>query len=233
MEESAEKIDGQKMLAMFQEWIDSRKLCKLVIPNTEHGWITLLLGIHPEGYPPSLTIDKVKGIEKIISRYEKKGLDLEFLEKDGVLCWFQSRLIEFQPQALRIAMPQYIVRMQRRRYVRITARSGTEVFFQRDNGRAISAKVKDYGLGGISFFTPPFFNLNLDEYVSEMELRIPDEKGWNRFHIPRSKVKRLEKTAGGGLCVVEFIEIPEIEKEHLWHYIFKEQRFLLRKTGKI
>ncbi|MDI6762188.1 MAG: PilZ domain-containing protein [Thermodesulfobacteriota bacterium] len=234
MDESSERIDGDRMMEMLKGWIDSRRLCKMAIPDTDYAWITVILGIETRGPSPSLMVDKVKGTEKVISRYEKNGLHFEFLEKDGVSCWFKTRLIRSQPGTLQTELPESIFRMQRRRYVRIGARSGTEVLFQRNNGRMVSAKVRDYGLGGISFFTPPFFNLSMDELVGEIDLRIPNEKGWNRFHIPLARVKRLEKmSGGGGICVLEFVEIPETEKEQLWHYIFKEQRSLLRKTGKV
>lgn len=234
MDQSPERIVGDRMVEMLQGWIDSRRLCKMTLPDTDYVWITMILNIETAGPLPSLTVDKVKGIEKVISRYEKRGFHFEFLEKDGISCWFETPLIRTWPSALQAELPEFIFRMQRRRYVRISARSGTEVLFQRDNGRRVSAKVKDYGLGGISFFTPPFFNLNMDEIISEVELRIPHEDGWNHFRIPLSRVRRLEKIAGGGgICVLEFVEIPETEKEQLWHSIFKEQRLQLRKTGKI
>jgi hypothetical protein len=233
MDQSSERIDGDRMIEMLQGWIDSRRLCKMTLPDTDYAWITIILNIEAAGPLRSLMVDKVKGIDKVISRYEKSGLRFEFLERDGVSCWFKTRFIRSRPGTFQIELPEFISRMQRRRYVRISARSGAEVLFQRDNGRMVSANIKDYGLGGISFLTPPFFNLNMDELVSEVKLRIPHEGGWNHFHIPLARVKRLEKMAsGGGVCVLEFIEIPEIEKEQLWHSIFKEQRLQLRKTGK-
>ncbi|MBM4340025.1 MAG: PilZ domain-containing protein [Deltaproteobacteria bacterium] len=234
MDQSSEPIDGNRMLEMIQGWIDSRKLCKMAIPNTDYAWITMILGIETTGPSPTLMVDQVKGIEGLLSRYVKNGLHFDFLEKDGILCWFETRLIRSWPRTLQTELPEYIYRMQRRKYVRIGARSGTEVLFQKNNGTMVSANVKDYGLGGISFFTPPFFNLNVDELVSEIELRIPHEKGLDHFRIPLSRVKRFEKTGEGlGICVMEFVELPETEKEQLWHYIFKEQRSLLRRTGKI
>jgi c-di-GMP-binding flagellar brake protein YcgR len=224
------------MIEMLQDWIKSRRLCKMTVPNTDSSWITVILGIETKGPSPYLTVDKVRGAEKIIARYEKNGLYFEFLEKDGVLCRFKTRFIQSRsrPETFQTELPEFISRIQRRRYVRISARSGTEVLFQRNNGRMVSAMVRDYGLGGIAFITPPFFNLDIDELVSEIDLRLPQEGKWNHFHIPLARVKRLEKMAsGGGVCVLEFVEIPEAEKEQLWHTIFKEQRLQLRKTGKI
>lgn len=233
MDESSERIDGDRMMEMLQGWIDSRRLCKMGIPDTDYVWITVIVGIEKAGLFQYLMVDKVKGTEKIITRYQGCGLRFEFLEKEGVSCCFETRVVRSLPQTLQVELPESIVRMQRRRYVRVVARSGTEIIFQRNNGNMVIANVKDYGLGGISFFTPPFFSLAMDEFIGEIDIRIPLEDGWNRFHITEARVKRLEKSAGRGICVLEFLNIPDTEKERLWHCIFKEQRFLLRKTGKI
>lgn len=233
MDQSPERIDGGSMIQMLQGWIDSRRLCKMGIPDTDQAWITVILGMGQEELFQYLTVDRVKGTEKIVSHYQDHGLRFEFLEKEGVSCWFKTRMVRWLPQTLQVEMPESIVRMQRRRYIRVLARSGTEIIFQRNNGRMVSATVRDYGLGGISFFTPPFFNLALNEFVGEIDLRIPYQDGLNRFHIPEARVNRLEKSAGRGICILEFLNIPDTEKERLWHHIFKEQRFLLRKTGKI
>jgi len=234
MDESSERIDGDRMMEMLQGWIGSRRVCKMAIPETDYAWITILLGLGINGPLPSLMVDRVKGAEKVISHYEKKGLRFEFLENDGVICWFNTRMVRSQAEAFQTELPESIFRRQRRRYVRISARSGTEIIFQRNNESMVSAKVRDYGLGGISFFPPPFFNLSMDEFVSEIELRIPCEDGWKRFHLPQARITRQGKTEGGrGFYVLEFVEIPEKEKEKLWHHIFREQRSMLRKTGKV
>lgn len=234
MDQSHEQIDGDRMMERLQEWIETGRLCRMVIPETDHAWITILLGMETQGSSSSLTVDLIKGGEKIISHYRERGLRFEFLEKDGVLYWFDTRLIQIGAQVLRVTLPPSIFRMQRRRFVRIGARLGTELLFQKTNGNIVSASVKDYGLGGVSFSTPPLFHMRIDDCVSEVELKIPNEKGWSRFRIPKAKVKRVEKNEGsGGICVLEFLEIPELERERFWQFIFKEQRFQLRKTGKI
>ncbi len=234
MDLTPEQIHGDRMIEKIREWIETRRLCRMAIPETDHAWITLILGMEVVNLSYSLAVDRVKGAEKILSHYQEKGLRFEFLEKDGVLYWFKSRYLQSRDRSFQVEFPSLIARIQRRRYVRVNARSGTEILFQKANGNRISAHVKDYGLGGVSFLTPPLFNLRVEESVTEVELRVPDEKGWSRFHIPHAKVKRLERVeGGGGVCVLEFFEIPEPTKEHLWHFIFKEQRFQLRRTGRI
>ena len=234
MDAAPERIDGDRMIELLQSWIDTRRLCKMTIPDTEYVWITMILNIETGKSPSGLLVDKVKGAEGVLSHYVKKGLRFEFLEKDGVLCWFQTRFVQSRPSAFLTQLPESIFRLQRRKFVRMNARSGTEIRFQRSNGTMVIAKVKDYGLGGVSFFTPPLTVLTIDEWIGEVDLKIPHEDGWKHFHIPVSRVRRLEKTeGGGGLCALEFIEIPEAEKEQMWHAIFQEQRLQLRKTGKI
>lgn len=234
MDQTPERIDGPRRVEILREWIHGRRLCKMGIPGTPYVWITMILGINLEEATPYLMVDQVKEGAKIIARHQSHGLRFEFLEKDGVLCWFETRAIQSRSSSILTELPEAIFRLQRRRYVRVNARSGTEIVFQRSNGSLVNAKVKDYGLGGVSFFTPPLTPLNVEELVSEVQLKIPFENRWKQFRIPISKVIRLERTAGGGgLCILEFIEIPETEKEQMWQSIFQEQRLQLRKTGKI
>ncbi len=222
------------MIEMLQEWVHSHRLCKMAIPKTSYMWITMLLGFEKEKETLFLIVDKAKGVEKVLAHHMPNGLRFEFLEKDGILCWFENRLVQSRPSTLLTQMPEAIFRLQRRRFVRVNARSGTEIFFQKNNGSVVTATVKDYGLGGVAFMTPPTTHFHIEELVCEVNLKIPYENGWKHFNIPLSKVKRLEKSeGGGGVCVLEFIEIPEAEKEQLWHCIFQEQRLQLRKTGKM
>ncbi len=234
MDQTPERIDSHQMLEMLKEWIHLRRLCKMSIPKTPYVWITMILGLEKGEVTPYLIIDRVKGEGKVIARYQSHGLRFEFLEKNGVLCWFETRAIQSRSSSILTELPEAIFRLQRRRYVRVSARSGTEIFFQRNNGSIVNAKVKDYGLGGVSFFIPLLTHVNLGELVSEVQLKIPFENRWKQFRIPISKIIRLERMeGGGGVCVLEFLDIPEQEKEQMWQSIFQEQRYQLRKTGKL
>ncbi len=94
--------------------------------------------------------------------------------------------------------------------------------------------VRDYGLGGLAFFIDQPHEIQIGEELSKMDLMIPEEEGTLHFPIPKGMVKRIEKhSTKKEVCALEFIEISEAVQEQLMLHIFKEQRAILRKTGRI
>ena len=234
MEESLEIVEGKRLLEMLHGWIDARRVCKVEIPNTRYGWITLLLGIQEVDQTYYLLIDKVKGFERALSRSPDQEVSIEFIEKDGVACQFKIQVVECLPKIIRAELPKSIYRMQRRRSFRTKAWSGTEIVFHLSQGKEERSKVKDYSLGGVAFFMDRPLEIHMGDELTRIDLTIPQGGREISFHIPKALVKRIERDPQGkDVCALEFLEMPEATQERLWLHIFKEQRSLLRKTGKI
>lgn len=45
MNEALEIIKGKNLLDKLQEWIHTRRFCRVGIPNTDYGWLSLLVGL--------------------------------------------------------------------------------------------------------------------------------------------------------------------------------------------
>lgn len=226
-----EIIYGEKLLEMLKVLSESRRFCKMEIPHTNYGWITLVLGLQPVGRLNYLLIDKVAGFEQRLSRSLNQEISVEFLETDGVPCQFRARVFECRPEAIWVELPTSLYRIQKRRFFRVKARLGTAIVFHLDQAIEEKASVKDYSLGGVAFFMDRHLKLAVGDQPKEMELRIPQRNGSVSFHIPLATVIRIEPQIGGkDICALEFSEIPEATREQLWRHIFKEQRLFLRKT---
>jgi c-di-GMP-binding flagellar brake protein YcgR len=233
MDPLIEIVEGQRLIEMLHGLIDSRKMCRMEIPHTNHGWITLLLGIDRGPGSDYLLIDQITGFEKILSHYPSREISLEFLERDGVPCRFRTRVAECGGKVIRTELPRSISRMQKRKSFRTRARSGAEILFHRGGGKEGRARVKDYSLGGVSFFVETFLEICIGEELTHIALRIPWEDHSASFDIPRAVVRRLEDASSGNvLCAIEFLEMPGKTKELLWHHLFEEERVTLRKTRK-
>jgi hypothetical protein len=233
MDPSVENVEGQRLIEMLQGLIGSRKMCRMEIPHTDYGWITLLLGLQRGPGSGYLLIDKVAEFEKIFSRYPSREISLDFPERDGVPCWFRTRVVECGPTAIRAEVPKSIFRMQKRKFFRIRARSGSEILFHREREKEERARVKDYSLGGVSFFVDGFLEIHLGDEFTRIDLRIPWGDHSTSFPIPRAVVKRLENHPSGKvLCALQFLEMPGRTKELLWHHLFEEERVALQKTRK-
>lgn len=233
-DQSIETITGDNLIKMLQEWIHSRRLCKMEIPHTNYGWITLLLALQQYGDSVYLMIDKVTNFEKALSRSPNQEVSIEFLEKDGVTCQFKTRVIECFPKILKAELPEGIYRIQRRRFFRVQARSGTEIVFDINQAKGEKGKVKDYSLGGAAFFAEDLLDIHIGDQLDKIDLRVPQGEEWICFHIPRALVKRIEKQSKGkNVYALEFFEMPEATTRLLWHHLFEEERALLRKTKRV
>lgn len=233
MEESIEIVEGKRLIGMLHGLIDSHRICKMEIPNTSYQWITLLLGLQELDHSYYLLIDKVKGFEKALSRSPDREISVEFIEKDGVACQFKTQVIECLPKILRAELPMSIYRMQRRKSFRTKAWSGTEIVFHLTQGKEERLKVKDYSLGGVAFFMDRPIEIHIGDELTKIDLMVPQDGREIYFHISRASVKRIERRfPGKDVCALEFLEMPRETQERLSRQIFKEQRALLRKTGK-
>ncbi len=234
-EQNSEIIVGEKVLEILREWIDTRQICRLKIPNTSHGGITVLLGFRKKNGVPCLIIDNIPTFDQILPRYLNHEIEIEFLEKKGILCSFQTKLLESQLKYVLTTIPEVIFRFQRRKYFRVNARSGTRVIFQIKKGESRSANVKDYGVGGVAFFIDPTTELLKEEDIlTNINLKIPFLDRKLNFYISKGVVKRREpESSGKFICAVEFLEMLEPTREKLWHHILEEQRLQIRRMKRI
>ena len=233
MEQPAEMIDGKRLIDTLWALIDSRRLCKMVIPNTPYGLITLLLGFQKQGNSQYLLIDNEPGFERTFSRLTNPEVSLEFLEKDGVPCQFKTRVIECHPTVLLAEVSRSIYRIQRRRHFRIKAHSGTEIAYHLSQTVKGMGIVKDYSLGGVAFLMERSMKIEVGDYTDKIELRIPQEDQPISFQIPKAIVRRTERNfPEKDLYSLEFLEMSKKTIDPLWRHIFKEQRMLLRRIKK-
>jgi len=232
--QDSEIIVGDKVLETLREWINTRQICRLKIPNTPHGGITVLLGFRDKNGIPCLVIDKIPTFDQILPRYLNQEIEIEFLEKKGILCSFHTKLLESQSKYVLTTLPEVIFRFQRRKYFRVNARLGTRVIFQIKKGESRCANVKDYGVGGIAFFIDPTTELKEGDILTNINLKIPFLDRRLNFYISKGVIKRRElESSGKFICAVEFLEMLEPTREKLWYHILEEQRLQIRRMKRI
>ncbi len=225
-------IKGNEIKSLIAEQILSRRLGRLAIPNTAHEWITLLLKIEKGDF---LLIDGVLGFESAFPSSPQGEIFFEFLEKEGVLCQFRSPVIRFSRQEILVQLPNEIIRNQRRAFYRIEAPEGAEVLFTTHQGKEIKAKLRDYSMGGLSFYIEESLPLAVGDDLSKVTLRLPQGKEWVLIHIARAVVIRWEAASWGQkpLWAFEILEISEGMREKLRQNIFINQRDLIRRVKRI
>lgn len=228
--QALEIIEGERIFRILRDVIETRQLCRIRIHSSQFGGLTLILNLRKISKVPCLVIDKIPHIDPILSQPQYKEIDIDFLEKGGVTCYFRTRIIESQQNFILAEIPKTIFRLQRRRFFRIDAKAGAEIIFYTQAGGEERAKVKDYGVGGIAFFLESQINLKEGEILYDINLKLPCAGQWVTFHIPKGIVKRIKKELSDKfICAVEFLEILEKTREKLWYHILEDQRSQIRK----
>lgn len=233
MAESIERFEGNRMMALIRDWVDSRLLCRLTVADTEFTWITMILKIDLSISAPALIVDRLQALDYVLARYPERELHFEVQEKGGAACLFKTRRTRGTDEALRVSVPDFVLRLQRRRYLRVTARSGTRISFRKQGGPPLQFTVKDYSAGGISFSLPDAEVLGGDDLVFDVTLSIPKGGRSCQFHCDTARTMKLTRNETQELCALEFLDIASNQRERLWREIFQEQRSALRKTGKM
>ena len=232
-EQYSEIITGtQAIINTLRPVIDSRIICRIGIPRTMQHWITLLLEIRRSGNGYNLLIDRVAGLEDVLSRFPEEEVVLEFTDKVGAPCWFHTKMIAWHKEILS-ELPELIYRAQRRQYFRVEAFLGTEITFlvesSTDRKKAI---VKDYSAGGVVFFMEKDWEFNIGNRLNDIHLTIPEEGELNHFHIAKAAIRRIEPGSRYGekaLCAMEFIEIPKETRNNMLSLVFRQQMVMIRK----
>ena len=192
-----EIIRGEKVTDLLRYLIDSRHLCKIMIPNTPFCWITLLSGIRKEGNSNSLLIDGVPGFEPAFAHAKDREVALEYMDSGGVLCHFNARVFKTTPDPKMIwaECPEIINRVQRRTFFRLKALGGTEITFRASPEKEERAKVIDYSLSGVAFLTTRPLTLKVNDSLEDLCLKIPEKGDWFSIPIPLAVVRRVDFTA--------------------------------------
>jgi len=203
------------------------------VPRTPFSWITILLGIQREENSDILLVDPVPHFESMLSRSSGQAVSFSVMET-GISCTFTTRVIRCQPQAICLELPRSIQRIQRRAFFRLAASSKAEIIF-RVAGKEEKARVRDYSLGGISFFMASQQKVNLEDELTDLILILPQGKAVVSFPVSQAIVRRIDEHFEDKkrICALKFLKLEKKIQQELARHMFEEQRFLLRGGRKV
>jgi c-di-GMP-binding flagellar brake protein YcgR len=232
MDSSGEIIKGPKVKEVLNSLILGGQLCKMEIARTPYCWLTLLSEVREEKNGTLLLIDRIPDFEKVLSASRRQDVLIEYLEKSGVPCSFLSRILRVDARGIWAELPERIQRIQRRRYFRLRAPAGTEIFFQAEPGKEEKGTVKDYSLSGVAFFVGRRVSLKTGDQLNNLKLRVPEGKDGLEVPIPLAVVRWVDPDffQGQTLYALEFLELPEATRKEFNRHIFEKQRTLLRRV---
>ena len=234
MDSSVEIIRGPKVKETLQNLVLSGQICKMEISRTPYSWLTSLSEIKEDGEGILLLVDRIPDFEKALSASRRQEVLVEYLENDGVPWSFLSRVFQVDTQGIWVEFPEKIQRDQKRKFFRLRAPSGTEIFFPGGAGKEEKGTVKDYSLGGVAFFINKEVSLKPGDQLQNLRLCIPEGREVLKVPVSLAVVIRAEPDffQGQTFCAMEFLEFPESIKKEFNRHIFEKQRNLLHRVIK-
>jgi len=224
--------DGESILKTLQAIIDNRVVGKLQIPDTKYSWITTILDIKRTGGSSFLSIERIDGLESLLSKFPKQEVSLEFMDKGGVPCRFRTRVVEYRFNDIWSELPKEIYRIQKRQFFRIDTPPGAKITFRMGPAQQEKGEMKNLCEGGVAFFTEKDLNLHAGDLLNDVTLNIPEGDERLLFYIPQAVIRRMSKPSGHErrtLYGSEFLGMSKEIKEKLMAYISQQQMIVIRK----
>jgi len=230
MDSSVEIIRGPKVKETLQNLVLSGQMCKMEISRTPYSWLTSLSDIQEDGEGILLRVDRVWDFGEILTASQRQEVLVEYLENDEVPCSFLARVSQVTSRGIWVEIPEKIQREQKRKFFRLRAPVGAEIFFPGSPGKEEKGTLKDYSLGGVAFLTSKEVSLKPGDQLKNLTLCIPEGSRVLKVSVPLTVVIRAKPDfyQGQTFYALEFLEFPDANKKEFTRHIFDKQRNLLR-----
>ncbi|RLB24532.1 MAG: hypothetical protein DRG76_01205 [Deltaproteobacteria bacterium] len=231
-----ERIYGKSLLKFFRQLIDEKTVLRVFLLGKDYERLTIITDLEEKDSEPYIIIDYPAGFKKAIKGTTDWRLRFEFTGNDRLPYVFRTVGGELVEGGIRVRLPKFIERRQRRRNFRLEAPLDTKLVFTK-NFRRYEANVINVSLGGVLISLEKGEQkrpvLDIDEYLRGIKLYFPSKEEEERLliHINEAMVKRVEKDIFHGRYnyALQFTDIDKQDSELLQELIYRFQREYLRK----
>ncbi len=232
--EDIERIHGDGRIRLFKRLIEDKTVLRVFLLGKNYERLTIVTDIIEENGSYFITVDYPAGFRLVVGEGEQWRLRFEFTGKDRLPYVFRTVGGEIIHKGLKLPLPNFIERRQRRKNFRLEAPLGTVIKFSR-NGKKYEANVINVSTGGALISLPRRSSerpqLELNEYIKALNLVFPSDEERLIVHIKEALIKRVQKDLDRGhyLYALQFTDMEKEETNLLQELIFKFQREYLRK----
>ncbi len=235
----AGKIEGDKLIELFQHLIEARVIISMHMVGTEFERLTCVTGLqqHPEN--PTLQIDLPNDFKSSVKKDAPLNLKFNFNGPDHLEYIFSTTGGQISGREITIPFPEYVDRIQRRKNFRMETPVGTKMFMKSGHIQAVFSLV-NISLGG-AYGTLTKHNvknsagmiLSVDDRVQNLGIYVAEDKDWDELIIiiKMAEVRRIDydRDHKRYKYAFEFMEIAETEKRKLTQSIYNFQRQFLQR----
>jgi c-di-GMP-binding flagellar brake protein YcgR len=234
------KVSGSKRVELFSELQQQNTLLTLRLAGKDYERLTMVNEVQATDNGHAILIDPPRGFEVVVKNVEQWKLHFTFNGPDKLEYKFTTIGGEFSGNDIVIPFPEFVERIQRRRFFRMETPIGAKLLFKH-NGiqRAIGLiNISEGGVYGVlsrlkqEARQKPI--LKNGESLTNVELELPgDEEGEadRRVRAKRVTVRRIEEDQEKDIhrYAFEIIDITPGDNTKLTQYIYYLQRLFLRR----
>jgi c-di-GMP-binding flagellar brake protein YcgR len=237
-----EKIEGSRILELFRELLQEGTPLKITISDPVYEHLTCIVDLQTIEKNIYFRIQYAQSFENIVlNNAAQPSIEFEFTGKDGVKYLFRTRKSRVLKGRVWLESPQVVEREQRRKQFRISAPSGSKLFFCLDSIK-FELNIVDISTGGslaISEDPPHKTSQNRQlmqlKHLREVELVFPPEDENLRILIHDCEIRRLGRNpvTNQHEYGLSFQGMDNSNARKLNQLVYRFQREFLRKRLRI
>ncbi len=235
----AEKIQGKKLIRLMEQVQREKIMLSMRLVGQNYERLTMVTRIPKDENASFFAIDPPRDFRNTVSKLGTWEIHFNFNGPDNLEYIFTTSGGKFYDNEIQINFPDYIERLQRRRYFRLSVPAGTKLFFESDQVQReinlINISMRG-ALGLLKTFNEkdqkkPIFKK--DDYLKNIKIIFPSdtENNMREVNVNKTIIRRAEHDSQKkkDLYAFEFVSIDRDQERRLIQIIFNLQRLFLQK----
>ena len=213
---------------------------KMLSLNDDDMQLAYITDISKRNKALLIRFDPPGGYSKLSENTDRARLRFQFTDQENIKYVFETGNWELSREMIRIELPKFVHRFQRRKLFRLEAPPGTRLFFNvnETHYKLLVINISLGGTLGVLASLTEQMEQELKPYTSKLlenaELLFPskdNKKPGSIVNIKSCQIKRQERNPVTNKfeCAVEFKEVSEAEQKKLTDLFYMWQRYYLRK----
>ena len=235
----AEKIQGKKLVRLMEQVQREKIMLSMRLVGQNYERLTMVTRIPKDENASFFAIDPPRDFRNTVSKLGTWEIHFNFNGPDNLEYIFTTSGGKFYDNEIQINFPDYIERLQRRRYFRLSVPAGTKLFFESDQVQREINLINISMRGTLGLLKT--FNekdqkkpiLKKEDYLKDIKIIFPSDTEDNKREVNVNKtiIRRAEHDPQKNmdLYAFEFVSIDRDQERRLIQIIFNLQRLFLQK----
>jgi hypothetical protein len=235
----AEKIQGKKMIRLMELVQREKIMLSMRFVGQNYERLTMIVRVPTDRNRSFFVIDPPTDFINTVSKLSTCEIRFNFNGPDNLEYNFTTGGCKFENNEAQIYFPDYIERLQRRRYFRLSVPTDTKLFFESDQGQQ-EINLTNISMSGTLGFLK-MFNvkdqkkpiLNKEDYLKNLKIVFPSDIKGDKQEVKVNKaiIRRAEHDPQKNLDLYafEFVSIEKDQEKMLIKIIYDLQRLFLQK----